>query len=86
MVFSGLLHIVGLATPYWHTITSTTTQQKDIPTGHHGLFVRCTNINDDIVDCDGHEKRGKCNLEVLCEYHLCQISNNVFFFLRDLYR
>ena len=57
IIFAGLLHIIGLATPYWHTITLSNVQHSNIESGHHGLFVECTSIVD-TVDCIANEAKG----------------------------
>lgn len=53
-LFVGLMHIIGLATPYWHSIDITNRNLKSDPYGHHGLWVACTIGAFDTVDCDSH--------------------------------
>lgn len=54
LIFGGLLHIIGLATPNWHEITFTTTVVKNQAYGHHGLWVGCSFRTSDVVDCQSH--------------------------------
>lgn len=55
LIVGGIIHIVGLATPYWHSVTVTNQILKDSPYGHHGLWAACSQGAMDAVDCVSHE-------------------------------
>ncbi|XP_052805461.1 uncharacterized protein LOC128234893 [Mya arenaria] len=58
----GLLHLIGLATPYWYSMYYQNNLVKDGYDGHHGLWVTCRNLGPfGLKDCQSH---GSGDLEV----------------------
>ncbi|XP_053408694.1 uncharacterized protein LOC123559413 [Mercenaria mercenaria] len=54
LIVGGLIHIVGLATPYWHSVTITNSVIQNKPYGHQGLWAICSSRGTDVVDCNSH--------------------------------
>ncbi|XP_060567622.1 uncharacterized protein LOC132726298 [Ruditapes philippinarum] len=89
LIVGGLIHIVGIATPYWHSISITNNVVRDKPYGHHGLWAVCTTRGQDVIDCNSHsdtksEVVATRALEVLALLFgaMCIIITGLWFFLR----
>ncbi|KAL4228941.1 hypothetical protein ACF0H5_011981 [Mactra antiquata] len=89
LVLGGLLHIVGLATPYWHSVSRTNALVRDDVFAHHGLWAACSSEIMDIVDCSSHSDvegyivgvRALEVLALLCGA-ICIIVTGIWFFLQ----
>lgn len=56
LTLGGLLHIIGIASPYWTTISFSTLQTQDNNGGHHGLWLECSIVSLlQTVDCTEHK-------------------------------
>ena len=55
--FTGILAILGLATPNWHNQVQTTTlTNRQSIRAHHGIWAACAQIGMDVFDCGAHSE------------------------------
>lgn len=56
-IIGGILHIIGIATPHWHDETRKTSMQQIGSHANFGLWVDCSTVAFDAVDCKANESK-----------------------------